>query len=236
MKHEERVLACLYAIAGDGFSETLVSGIPGMAGESLYPVRYNGIVAIAGIVGRERLTLDKSAALAYGEILDTLSENFTVLPCRFGTLLKDDDAITEVLQERCAFYERKLVELKDKKEFGLTILPEKKGAATCNVRNDRKAGDGKEYLMLKYQQFKAELELKENTRSAIDVIRLELQEISSECEGNSSANGQMSFSGSFLVEKKNMDFFCSKVKIFQRRYPELKFLLTGPWPPFSFVS
>lgn len=235
MKHEEKVLTCLYAITGHDVPEKVISEMPGIAGEPLYPVRYKEIAAIAGTAKKNRFAFDKSAALAYGMILDTLCESFTVLPCRFGALLNDDGAVTEVLQKRYAFYERKLVELEGKKEFGLKIFSGAKDSAMCSIQCDKKPNDGKEYILQKFQQFKADNELKKGTERAIDVIRLELQEISSKFEESSQTDGQVAFSGNYLVEKKDADFFCSKVKVLQGQYSELKFLLTGPWPPYNFV-
>ena len=41
---------------------------------------------------------------------------------------------------------------------------------------------------------------------------------------------------SFLVEKKKFSQFSEKVGELEEKSPELKFLYTGPWPPYSFVN
>ena len=41
---------------------------------------------------------------------------------------------------------------------------------------------------------------------------------------------------SFLVEKKKFSQFSEKVGELEGKNPELKFLYTGPWPPYSFVN
>ncbi len=237
MKHEEKALTCLYAITGHDVPEKVISKMPGIAGESLYPVKYKEIAAIAGTARKERLTLDKSAALAYGEILDTLCENFTVLPCRFGTLLKDDDAVTEVLQKRYVFYTRKFKEISGKQEFGLRILWNVIGSddALSTVGNKPPRG-GKEYLLHKVKMVRAGKELKEKRRSAVDKIHKALLDIS--CRGvkdTAIVANRIVFSGNYLVGKNDRNAFSSKVKAFQKRHPEFKILLTGPWPPYNFV-
>jgi len=41
---------------------------------------------------------------------------------------------------------------------------------------------------------------------------------------------------SFLVEKKKFSQFSAQVGELEEKYPELKFLYTGPWPPYSFIN
>ncbi len=41
---------------------------------------------------------------------------------------------------------------------------------------------------------------------------------------------------SFLVEKKKFSEFSEKVGKLEKKHPELKFIYTGPWPPYSFVN
>lgn len=41
---------------------------------------------------------------------------------------------------------------------------------------------------------------------------------------------------SFLVERKKFPEFSEKVGELEEKHPELKFLYTGPWPPYSFVN
>lgn len=41
---------------------------------------------------------------------------------------------------------------------------------------------------------------------------------------------------SFLVKKKKFSEFSAQVRELEEKYPELKFLYTGPWPPYSFVN
>jgi len=41
---------------------------------------------------------------------------------------------------------------------------------------------------------------------------------------------------SFLVERNNFDPFSEKIGELEGKYPDLKFLYTGPWPAYSFVN
>ncbi len=46
----------------------------------------------------------------------------------------------------------------------------------------------------------------------------------------------LSIKASFLVGKEGVPAFCRTVKCQISTYPDLRFVLTGPWPPYNFVS
>ena len=236
MKHEERVLTCLYAIV-DNRKITVMPDTQGVGGEPLYPVTYLGIAAIAGSADSGQFAFDRQAAVRYGAVLDVLCENFTLLPCRFGTIVKDLEAIQKMLRQRYVFYTKKLKEIRGKQEFGLRILWNVIGNddASSTVGNKPPRG-GKEYLLHKVKMVRAEKELKEKGRNAVDTIHKVLLDISSRgVEDTTMITERMIFSGNYLVGKNDQDVFSSEVKAFQERYPEFKILLTGPWPPYNFV-
>ena len=224
---DKQMLTCMYAIVD--YSAKRLNMRP------LYPVAYKDIAAVVETTCKERLAFDQQAAIEYGATLEVLNEKFTLLPCRFGTFLQDENAVLQVLQEHYFFYKKKLEELRGKQEFGLKILSEKSVQAH-NANNKKQCKDGKEYLLQKFYEYRADEERKRVNQKTVDVIHEELQKLSSMSVKNAEISGHVVFSCNYLVEKKTESFFCSKVEALQGMYPELKFLLTGPWPPYNFVA
>ena len=95
--------------------------------------------------------------------------------------------------------------------------------------------NGKEYLLHKFYDYRTAKEKRQGVRETINLIHGELQKLSSMNVEDAEVNGDVVFSGNYLVKNEAKGFFCSKVNTFQGVYPELKFLLTGPWPPYNFV-
>ena len=222
----EKMLTCIYAIADYSVQELMLP---------LYTVIYRDIAAIVGTTCKEELAFDKQAAIEYGATLEVLNEKFTLLPCRFGTFLRNENAVLQVLQQQYFFYKERLEVLRDKQELGLKVLSEK-GARAQSANNEKQLKDGKEYLLQKFYDYQADEERRQVVQKTVDIIHGELQKLSSMNVKSSEINGHVVFSGNYLVEKKTESFFCSKVKVLQGMYPELKFLLTGPWPPYNFVA
>jgi hypothetical protein len=46
----------------------------------------------------------------------------------------------------------------------------------------------------------------------------------------------MLLKAAYLVAEVEVQAFCMEVKKFVPNFPDLRFLLTGPWPPYNFVS
>ena len=108
----------------------------------------------------------------------------------------------------------------------------------------------KTVLMSSYPQVKKTLELiKDKLELGIKVIKKEhapaevKQEIMEELNKLSvkSITGdkfseRLLLNNSFLVEKNRFAQFSDKVGELEQKYPDLKFLYTGPWPAYSFVN
>lgn len=224
---DERTLTCMYAIVEYSAVDLNVS--------PLYLVTYRDIAAVVGTTRKERLIFDRKAAIEYGTALEIFNEKFTLIPCRFGTFLRDESAVSQVLQEHYSFYKRKLGELRGKQEFGLKMLSEK-SVWTNNVDDKKQSKDGKEYLLKKFCDYQTGEGRKKAIQNTVDSIHEELQKLSSMNVKDAGISGHVVFSGNYLVEKKTESFFRSKVEALQKMHPELKFLLTGPWPPYNFVA
>ncbi|MCG8341274.1 MAG: GvpL/GvpF family gas vesicle protein [Chlorobiales bacterium] len=225
---DQKVLVCcVYGIVDYSAQELKIP--------PLYPVVYRDIAAVVGTSCKERLKFDRQAAIEYGHTLEVLHRDFTLIPCRFGTFLQNEHTVSRVLREHYCVYKKKLEEVKDRHEFGLKIMSEKK-AQRSNVSNERRWESGKEYLMQKFYDYRTHIEAGQDAKKATDVIHGELQRLSNMSLKDTKVNGNVVFSCNYLVEKRRKSLFCSKVQALQGMYPELRFLLTGPWPPYNFVA
>ncbi|MEK6938041.1 MAG: GvpL/GvpF family gas vesicle protein [Nanoarchaeota archaeon] len=67
-------------------------------------------------------------------------------------------------------------------------------------------------------------------------ILTELNKLSVKSIAGGKFSERLLLNNSFLVEKKNFAQFSDKVGELEQKYPNLKFLYTGPWPAYSFVN
>lgn len=63
-----------------------------------------------------------------------------------------------------------------------------------------------------------------------------LNKLSVESVKGDNFSDRLLLNNSFLVEKNKFSRFSNKIAELEGKYPDLKFLYTGPWPPYSFVN
>lgn len=64
----------------------------------------------------------------------------------------------------------------------------------------------------------------------------ELNKLSVKSVAGDKFSERLLLNNSFLVEKNNFAKFSDKVGELEQKYPDLKFIYTGPWPVYSFVN
>ena len=68
------------------------------------------------------LIAGKSTALEYAAVIETLSQHFTLLPMRFGSLMDSDEAIIHMLERNYHDIQQNHLKIDDKFEFGLKVF------------------------------------------------------------------------------------------------------------------
>lgn len=64
----------------------------------------------------------------------------------------------------------------------------------------------------------------------------ELNKLCAESRSGDKFSDRLVLNQSFLVNKNKFSPFSNKIAELEQKYPDLKFMYTGPWPAYSFVS
>ena len=151
------------------------------------------------------------------ELLERLLEDRDLLPVRYGTVVKDEEAAARVLDER-----------HDELAAGLQRV---RGAVEIAVRvRDRTpeaepppAGlSGREYM-----------DAKAGATKTADAVHAPLAGLARESVVH---GGDELLRAAYLVDRGRVDAFVTAVRRLQDERPDLALVCTGPWPPFSFTS
>jgi hypothetical protein len=157
-------------------------------------------------------------------VLEALMDRRTVLPLRYGTVLEDVVALTELLVNRhgewCAALER----VDGCVEMAVRAGVQRRPAAPAD---QRESGTG--YLARRRREHVA-------TRALAGRIHGRLQAISSASEARPRAVADGTFTGSYLVPRAGVERFSETVQRLAGESPEIAIVCTGPWPPYSFTG
>ncbi len=228
---------------------TLLSEIKGIAGTDLVALFFDDVAAVVSEIEKANLITDKDNAIAFAGVIENLSQHFTLLPMRFGSMLDSPDAIQKMLESNYPEFLNNLLKVENKSEFGLKILCDtKKLKAELKAKSEamneilqKSVGVNKDSVFKEYinQKLKAH-KLEEMLLNYVDSIIAELTGFLVSLDAvkkiKKLTTATTIIDAVFLLEKDNIAELIKAIEDMQSKYSGLNFILTGPWPPYSFVD
>jgi Gas vesicle synthesis protein GvpL/GvpF len=153
------------------------------------------------------------------QIVSRLMEQETVLPVRFGTVLEDEDEVSDLLRDRRDELHDALDRVRGAVEIGVRVTWRVPDVAT---------GSGAEYL-------RSRLEVQ---RRADDLAR-RLDPLSGLARGvrhRVLPRASEPVVAAYLVDRARVEEFTSRVAELDRELGDVELVCTGPWPPYSFAE
>ena len=186
---------------------------------------------------------DIKRVLLYGKLVDRLYQEFgSVLPVRYGTFVRDQNEIGQLLERN---YDRIVAEFartEGKVEIGVRIIirstPGTVPSVSLTESPDEQAnfGTGRRFLR---DRLRITAGTMDRVRIAGDVVR-ELEEVLkprfAERQVRLDQVSDLMVNAAYLVPTALVDEFLLTVRSHARKRPGIGYMISGPWPPYSFVS
>jgi Gas vesicle synthesis protein GvpL/GvpF len=211
----------LYALATH---PARLPGVAGIEGSHLRSVRVAPEVdALVSEVSATGAAATEAAILAHAAVVEELARhNDALLPARFGAGYGGEEALAEALEGRAAQVRDALERVRGCVELGLRVF-----ADTADERSPN-GSSGRAYMLRRLDQVRS------SERIAADVH----EALGAEARESTSrvlASPQLLLSSAYLLPTHAVDSFRAALNRTERRHPELTFVCTGPWPPYSFA-
>lgn len=208
----------------------------GVGAEKVSIAAYDGLAAVYSAVPETYAAPEASQVMAYAGVIKAFHDVQVVLPMRYGCLLESEAQIVELLQRQARQFESSLGELDGCVEMGVRVLLVDEGASTLrNLHCEAGPLSGKAYIALRAAYYAEKDSGLRRSASVAQNVRRALDGFFVRCESQRSlAARQQLLSLSFLVRRQQLQSFREAFRQLQRRSSP-KVLLTGPWPPYSFV-
>jgi hypothetical protein len=191
---------------------------------------------------------------AHEDVVDTLMKGTTVVPFKFGTILKDEKAASKMLQDDEEKFKKLLAKFTGRAEWGLKVYADNQEFIKHIAQIEPKFKDleeqreklsrGAAYLLGR----KMEEELKDTVVARLakvtEVIFQELGKDAYEAKLNKTLpqkltgkKKEMILNTVYLVEREKVARFCNQGKRLIKKYASmgLDLEVSGPWPPYSFT-
>ena len=181
----------------------------------LRAVNAGSLCALVVPAGDEPVTLD--ALTTREELLEALMAERDLLPVRFGAELPDEHAAELVLRQRHEEFNAALDRVRGAVELSVRVQPVGRDDELLDG-----ASSGREYL--------------EEQIARTSVAQEVHERLAALARSHTTRSGPELLRAAYLVDRNAVPSFVAEVRRLQACRPELAFLCTGPWAPFSFAA
>jgi hypothetical protein len=210
----------LYAIAEE------LSGLPdvlGVDGALLDRRSVEGLELVVSKHDGSEVAASEEAVLAHARVVEALVERSgALLPARFGRGFRDEAALREAIEGRAASLRDALAQVRGCVEVGIRVLAPEPAPSP-------EAESGRAYM-------EARLARSAETERLARELHEPLAALARAATRTVGATPRLLLSGAYLVEPGELDAFRRRVGELETEHPELTFVSTGPWPPYSFAA
>ena len=227
----------LYCVADNLVS--LGEELKGIAGSDVDVLTFEGLGIVASKFAGEGVQVNHENVLRHEAVVRSVLAKTTPLPFRFGTLVTEDGLESFVRSRRAALTAR-LHAVKGCVELSVKIIwqqhsQEAAGDTGVPGTSDG-AGVGAAFLMGKRRELLGDEELRRQAQQIANWLRSRMAGLVRQEHLSVEPRQKLVLSGAFLVNRELEVEFRTRVRELQAERPDLHFLSSGPWPPYTFAN
>lgn len=200
-------------------------------------IRAAGLGAVLSEASRADLAPDVPRLLAYATVIDSFNRDRTVIPMRFGCRFANLTEVARLLERERRHYDDLLHELDGRAEMSVHVIGRYFAAPAVSDSPPPLAdGPGAVYLekRRRYYALRQEAERRDEEIAA-RICAMARGRFVRHTRAAASGERQGSFAIHFLIPRDGVGSFADALRPMSgAAEPLLK--ITGPWPPYNFVS
>lgn len=194
----------------------------------------DGISALVSTCRVDDFQVSRKNALAHHEVVRSITEQITPLPARFGTLVTAEQLRNYVSTHQQAI-KSQLAHVRGRVEMTVRMIRTIAGKDTPKPSNE--VGPGTAFLLEKRKELLGD--------EAEAAQKAELSAWLRETLGNLIKEEKIALTPSqtvilaradHLIERVNVPEYRTKMAQAVAERPEIRFMVSGPWPPYSFAN
>ncbi|WP_460494803.1 GvpL/GvpF family gas vesicle protein [Dactylosporangium cerinum] len=192
----------------------------------------------------EDLNWLETVARAHHSVVEAVGRSRPVVPARLTTVYRDDARLRAMLEQRRGDFDAVLDRVSGRTEWGVKVYAVPTTAPSSEPSGRKASGrPGTAYLQRRRAQLSAEDQRwqlavadAEEVHAALTAFAAAAQRHPPQDRRLTGRTEPMLLNGAYLVEMRDSDRFGDAVTAQAARHPGLHLELTGPWPPYSFVT
>jgi len=225
-------------------SSMIRESICGLEGSGVYNIPYCDIGAVVSEINQPIRGVSERVVLEHEAVAEKLMEKFTVLPFRLLTILDGRENVLSMMDDYYGDFRDNLDGLRGKVEFGIKVVwpADKVKRRIINTyrtknQNVHLSDDSVErrFVREKFEEHKIDRAFREKADRYIHAMDVFLGKFATAKKLETLRTENLLLSAVYLVTKDNQDNFREAFEHIRTARKDLKYLFSGPWPPYHFV-
>ena len=221
-----------YCLADD--IDVLEEPASGISGAPVRLLKTEGFSVLVSDLDADVVQVTRENALAHAAVVRSILDRTTPLPFRFGTLVTEQQLVN-YLSARKPALETKLAEVRGCVEMSVKIIREP-AAHESEPGENINQGAGTSFLAQKRREI---LGGEQSAAQATTISTWLHEQISSLIRAEQVTlrpTEKLVLAAAHLVERAKVKKYRENMAEACQSRPDLHFLLSGPWPPYSFAN
>ena len=219
----------------------------GGRGDVVYTVHQDNLAAVVSNTPMVVYDPTRENAMTHEAVNEAVMREFTVIPMSFGTVFRTEEDVAEFLRHTGDALRDVLHKMQDKIEFGLkvnwdpdTVLKEVE-AERDEIRLLKEEISSHKLTSTYFARMQLGRLVEQAMADKADAYVREIYEYlrndAVASRHNKTIGDKMILNAAFLVERGKTEQLEMRVQELARRFGgKLRFVFTGPWPPYNFVN
>lgn len=172
--------------------------------------------------------------IRHQEVVGEIAQKETIVPARFGTLFSSQAALLKDVEARKSALKKVFNRIADSDEWGVKVLVEDQPASPLSTTAP---SSGREYLEQKAARIKKK---PERDDGELEQLASALEKVATDSAPTGRVSGAqpgLLWQSTFLVARSRRRQWEAVLQEFVKQWEgKRRIEVTGPWPPYSFVS
>jgi hypothetical protein len=211
-----------------------MESVLGISGNQVFAYPASDLAIIVSEQNPEE-ALGQESCKEYARVVNNCFRHSTVLPFRFGTVFNDDEILRKSIRSNRRQFLSNIEKLRGKSEMHLKIFVE-----GCNGRAIAKPlpaeGVGREYFTHLRENAGRQRERQTRARAVSFQMHRLFMPQDEEISCRMAEDGKMILDIAHLIDHKCVDRYVNKFSTTSAMMREYHMQISGPWPPYHFVS
>jgi len=210
----------------------------GVGGKGVESVELEGFVVIVSRVEEEMVAATRENILAHDRVVRATMRDTTPLPFRFGTAVTQESLASYLNARRKSLVER-FAEIRDCVEMSVKIIrptDSQLDGSDAAMSTLDSAKPGTAFLVAKRRALLGEESLTEQAGEIAGQLSARMKGVVKREQVTLQPTQKLVIAAAFLVRRSDELEYKRELAAFRQERPELHFLTSGPWPPYSFAN